>query len=133
MRQVDDSAAGMTQHMRESAQLPTRGNSASTVTIGFANPGKNGCADFDGTVNFAPVLMPEVGLNAVSKALGLDLIALTAPRLREDVVRLPGGLLGVHCRGGPSYASTAVAWRRHMGAEIGVLENLVVFVACGAK
>lgn len=80
---------------KESEQADTQ----SSIVIGCGNPGQNGCSDIEGrTTNFASVLLPGIGVNAAVVALGIEVMALTAPRLMANVSRLPGGVPSVHCR-----------------------------------
>ena len=55
-----------------------------------------------------PLIDEQRGIAQAMRKLGLDAVGLTAPRLSPDT-RPPQNLVGkLDCRGGPSYASTAV-------------------------
>ena len=80
-----------------------------TLRLGLANPGVQGCSDFAGSqVRWDPLLHQQWGLCGAVRSLCLDAVGLTAPRL-PDHVPAPQRL-GMHmsCKGGQSYASTAV-------------------------
>ena len=96
---------------------------AGEVTLACVNPGRQGCADSSGSLCWTPVLDKHSGLNVMVRNLGIDVAGLTAPRLREDVCRLPGDLRAA-CRGRPSYASTAVAWNEQFQADVAPLEQI---------
>ena len=103
---------------------PAPASRETTVRLACANPSRLGFADAANRLSWTPLMDPNVGLWAAVDALGIDLVALTAPRLREEVCRLPGKGWRACCRGGPSYASTAVTWPPKLQDAVAPLEHI---------
>ena len=101
------------------------GGPPTSVTVACANPSRQGCANLAGTMpNYTPLTIEGIGLHAAVHALDIDIIGLTAPRLQEDLRRLPGSRMHVHCKGGFSYGSTGLAWQQYLNSDVVVIPEI---------
>jgi hypothetical protein len=107
-------------HVTREDMLPKK-----QLRLAVGGPGILGCANMAGTaVDWRPMLDRNVGVVEAVRRLELDIIGMPAARLRDGCQAPPGIELTLECRGGPSYASVAWAWRHEIREHIVIRRDI---------
>ena len=98
-----------------------------TLSVGTGNPGHTGCTDIGGgSIKWSVFDDPECGIFKAFAMLKLDVLVLPGARLRNNWKLSFASGLCVVARGGPTFTSCAIIWKRELSfavAEISVLGN----------